>query len=68
MPSYANLFAGLLFGTIGIAAFRYGKKSASWQPMAIGVILMVYPYFIEATWLVYLIGVALCALMFVWRD
>ena len=68
MPSFANLMAGLLFGTIGIAAFRYGKKSDNWKPMAIGVVLMIYPYFIEATWLLYLIGVALCALMFVWRD
>jgi hypothetical protein len=68
MPSFANLFAALLFGSVGLAAFVYGKKSASWKPMAIGAILMVYPYFIEETWLLYVIGVALCALMFVWRD
>ena len=60
--------AGLLFGAIGIAAFRYGKKSDNMKPMAIGVVLMVYPYFIAETWLLYLIGVALCVFMFVWRD
>lgn len=68
MPSFSNLFAGILFGSVGLAAFVYGKKSANWKPMAIGVIMMVYPYFIEETWLVYVIGVALCASIFVWRD
>lgn len=68
MPSFANLFAALLFGSAGLAAFVYGKKSASWKPMAIGVALMVYPYFIEETWLLYVIGVALCAGIFVWHD
>lgn len=68
MPSYANLFAALLFGTVGFAAFIYGKKSANWKPMTLGVALMVYPYFIEATWLLYTIGIALCAGLFFWRD
>lgn len=68
MPSFANLFAGILFGSVGLAAFVYGKKSASWKPMAIGAILMVFPYFIEETWLLYVIGFALSALMFVWRG
>lgn len=68
MPGFANLFAGILFGSAGFAAFIYGKKSASWKPMVIGVALMVYPYFIEETWLLYATGVALCAAIFVWRD
>jgi len=68
MPSFANLFAAILFGSVGFAAFVYGKKSASWKPMAIGVALMVYPYFIEETWLLYAIGAALCAGILVWRD
>lgn len=68
MPSFANLFAAILFGSVGLAAFVYGKKSASWKPMIIGVMLMVYPYFIEETWLLYAIGVALSAGIFAWRD
>ena len=68
MPGYANLFAAILFGSAGFAAFMYGKKSASWKPMTIGVALMVYPYFIEETWLLYAIGITLCAGIFVWRD
>ena len=64
MPTPAVLFASVLFGLIGFAAFRYGKKDASWQPMAIGVALMVYPYFISQTWLLYTIGCVLCIGLF----
>ena len=68
MPGFANLFAAILFGSAGFAAFVYGKKSANWKPMTIGALLMVYPYFIQETWLLYAIGVALCVGLFVWRD
>jgi len=68
VPGYANLFAAILFGSVGLAAFVYGKKSANWKPMTLGVILMVYPYFIEETWLLYVIGAALTAGIFAWRD
>lgn len=68
MPSPAELFASLLFGIIGMAAAIYGKKSALWKPMLIGVILMTFPYFVSQIWLLYLIGCALCAALFVFRD
>ena len=68
MPSAAELFAAILFSSIGLAAFMYGKKSASWQPMTVGVALMIYPYFISEIWLLYAIGIALCATLFFWRS
>jgi hypothetical protein len=68
LPSVSNLFAGILFGAIGLAAFIYGKKAMNWQPMVIGVGLMVYPYFIDPTWLLYLIGAALTGSLFIFRD
>lgn len=68
LPSPAILFASLLFGIVGLAAFTYGKKSANWKPMAIGVLLMIYPYAIDEAWLVYAIGVALCVALFVFRE
>lgn len=68
MPGFDYLFAGLLFGSVGLAAFVYGKKNASWRPMVVGVVLMVYPYFIEQAWLLYGLGVALCAALFFWRE
>ncbi len=68
MPTPAALFGLLLFGVIGLAAFTYGKKAALWKPMLIGVALMLYPYFIDETWLLYLIGCGLCAMLFFFRD
>ena len=68
MPSPAELFGSLLFGIIGIAAVIYGKKSTLWKPMLIGVILMTFPYLVSRTWLLYVIGCALSAALFVFRD
>ena len=68
MPTPAVLFASVLFGAIGLGAFLYGKKSLRWKPMGVGVALMVYPYFISQTWLLYFIGCALCAGLFLFRD
>ncbi len=53
---------------IGFGAFMYGKKTGGVRAMAIGVSLMVFPYFIDPTWLLYTIGGALTAALFVFRD
>jgi len=66
--SFAWLFAGFLFGLIGLAAFGYGKKNAKYRAMIIGVILMVYPYFIKNTIALYLVGIVLTGLLFYPRD
>jgi len=68
MPSPANLFGSLMFGVIGFAAFMYGKKSALVKPMLIGLVLMIYPYFISETWLLYTIGAVLTAGLFLFRT
>ena len=67
-PTPAELFASLLFGIIGLAAFTYGKKSTKWKLMVIGVALMVFPYAVTEIWLLYIIGVALCVALYVFRD
>jgi hypothetical protein len=64
----ANIFGSLLFGSIGLGAFFYGRKSAAAKPLIIGVVLMAYPYFISETWLLYAIGLLLTALLFLFRD
>ncbi|MES2019399.1 MAG: hypothetical protein V4484_23155 [Pseudomonadota bacterium] len=68
LPSAAYLFGGFIFSVIGFAAFRYGKKMESMNAMLIGVALMLFSYFISATWLLYLIGAALCAALYVFRE
>jgi hypothetical protein len=64
----AALFGSLLFGAIGFAAFAYGRKMAAWKPVAIGLALMVYPYLVSGTWVIYAIGCALCVALYVLRE
>ncbi len=68
LPSPAYLAGMLLFGLIGLAAFRYGGKSGMPAVRWIGAALMVYPYAISSTWWIYVVGVVLCAMMYWLRD
>ncbi|MFT4046647.1 MAG: hypothetical protein QM661_08125 [Solimonas sp.] len=68
MPTPAALFAMIFFSLVGLAAVRYGRKWMVWEPIAIGVALMVYPYFVAQTWLLYVVGLALCASLYVLRP
>ncbi|MDE3210625.1 MAG: hypothetical protein KGM46_07775 [Pseudomonadota bacterium] len=61
MFNASTLWWGMLFGSIGLGFFIYGKKQQAIMPLASGVALMVFPYFVSGTaWLV-LIGAALIA-------
>jgi len=55
----ANIFASVIFGSIGLAAFIYGKKQSSLKALVIGILLMVFPYFVPNTLAIYAIGTAL---------
>ncbi len=58
-----NILAGFIFGTIGFGAFSYGKRLDLWQPRAIGVVLMIYPYLVSNPWLLWLTGAGLLVLL-----
>jgi hypothetical protein len=58
-----NLLAGFIFGTLGWGAFRYGKQLDLWQPRAIGLALMIYPYLIGQGFLLWAVGVGLLVLL-----
>ncbi|MEN9362142.1 MAG: hypothetical protein RL095_3677 [Verrucomicrobiota bacterium] len=53
------LFSGFLFGCSGMGYFFYGKAQRAAVPLACGIALMAYPYFIDSLWQMYLIGVVL---------
>jgi len=67
LPSPAYLFGAILFGIIGFAAYRYGKKASLPAIKWIGVALMFYPYLISETWMMYVLGSALCVSILVLR-
>lgn len=50
---------GLLFGSIGMGYFIYGKNKASAVFRYTGIALMVYPYFIENTLAILIVGAGL---------
>ena len=63
-----NLLAGILFSAIGIGATIHARRTRLWKPMIIGIALMVYPYFVPEAWQTVLVGAALTACLFVFRD
>ena len=60
MSEPAYLFGAILFGIIGYAAYRRGKKASNVSMKWLGVALMLYPYAISETWQVYAVGTTLC--------
>ena len=66
--SLAKIFAWIIFGGVGFVAFAYGKKQSSPKPLVIGILLMVYPYFLSTTVWLYTVGVGLCLLLYFWKD
>lgn len=66
--SFAKIAACSIFGAIGFVALVYGKRNTLLRPMIIGIALMVYPYFFSGMLAIYLIGIALTAALYLWRD
>lgn len=60
LPSPAYLFGAFAFGLVGFAAYRRGKKAQRVRTKWLGVALMLYPYAVSMTWLLYAVGIVLC--------
>ena len=58
----SSLLWGLLFGSVGLGYFIYGKKQDAKIPLAAGVALMVFPYFVSNTVVLVAIGTVLLAI------
>ncbi|PCJ41496.1 MAG: hypothetical protein COA71_08025 [SAR86 cluster bacterium] len=55
----SNILWGLIFGSIGLGYFIYGKKQSNIVVRYSGVALMIYPYFINNIVALPVIGVCL---------
>ena len=64
LPSPAYIAGAIVFGIIGYAAFRRGRKTARPALTWTGVTLMLYPYLVPQTWLLWLLGIALCGWLY----
>jgi hypothetical protein len=57
----------LLFGSIGLGFFIYGKKQRAAVPLVCGLALMLFPYFVSNVLLLVGIGVLLMAIPYFLR-
>ena len=67
LASPAYLIGAILFSIIGYAAYRYGKKAFLQTTKWIGIALMLYPYVISETWLLYALRARLCIGLYISR-
>lgn len=63
----ATLLWGLLFSSIGIGLFIYGKRQAAPVPLICGIALFLFPMFVTNTMLLVGVGVVLTALPYFFR-
>jgi hypothetical protein len=64
----ATLLWGVIFGSVGLGFFIYGRKQQAIVPLAVGIALFVAPYFISNLVLLLLVGAVLIALPYFVRS
>jgi hypothetical protein len=64
LPTPAYIFGALLFGIVGLIAFRRGRTRSNAMLTWVGIALMLYPYAISETWLLWLIGSTLLGVVY----
>ncbi|MFO0571821.1 MAG: hypothetical protein U0263_39725 [Polyangiaceae bacterium] len=58
-----SLLVSLLVGSVGFVLLVYGKKMSRIPHMAVGILMLVYPYFIPSALISFLIFVVLSGLL-----
>ncbi|MEK6374860.1 MAG: hypothetical protein AABO58_19440 [Acidobacteriota bacterium] len=56
-----NLFLGLLFGAVGSGYLVYARRQHNALFLVVGLVLIVYPYFVANAVLLVVIGLCLAA-------
>ena len=59
-----TILLAVLFGLVGYAAFRHGRKNHEPRPLFIGLALMAYGYFVSNAWVSLAIGSILTLALF----
>jgi len=60
-----NIVFGIFAGAFGMAYIVYGRRQTKFVPVIAGVLLCIYPYFVEGWLWLGIIGVALLAAPFI---
>ncbi len=64
MPEPSLLFAGLVFGTLGVYVFKEGRRLTHVGKIILGIALIIYPYFVSSALLTWIIGTVLFLISF----
>jgi hypothetical protein len=56
-----SLIVSMIIGSVGLVAFIYGKRQSRMPQMLVGLVMMIYQYFVPNVFLMAGIGVALTA-------
>jgi hypothetical protein len=62
MNDTSMLLWGVVFGSIGLGFFIYGRKQQAVVPLVVGIALFVVPYVITNLYLLVLAGIVLVTL------
>ena len=62
--SAGSLFASLIVSGVGYFLFSYGRKTTDLPKIAVGLVMLVYPYFVTST--VMMVGIAVALVAGLW--
>ena len=68
LPGPGYIFGAIVFGLIGWVVFRRARKAANRLGIGLGLALMLYPYAVSQTWLLYVVGALLSGAAWWYRD
>jgi hypothetical protein len=60
----SSIAAGFVVSGVGFVLFNYGRKMGRIPHVVIGLILMVFPYFVPSVLVMFGIAALLCALLY----
>jgi hypothetical protein len=66
--SVSSLLAGFVFGVIGMFLIGRARREGHLPSLLVGIVLVLYPYFIENVYLLWGAGIALVALAYKTRS
>ena len=61
----SSIVAGFVVSGVGFVLFNYGRKMARLPHVVVGLVLMVFPYFVPSVLIMFGVAALLCGLLYV---
>lgn len=59
-----SLFASFLVSSVGFVLFEYGRRMKRPPQVGIGLVLLIFPYFVASVWA--MLGIAVLLILALW--